>query len=207
MLTLTLEGLQHGCVSGAQPRGVATQNPLQVVGGIAEEQIRCAIACWAEQAEALGGVAKHILQESVWQDLMYEGMHGCALVCSVYMCVCLSGLCVCTYSQGISTRCVSHPVSHTHTHIHRWCNFSSRYRPVNVPSTSRHDTCPPCAPPQRLRGRLPGGIAHTRPGPPQFRLGTAASGPPAPGPGPRTPGSYLSRTGVKVCQIWIEVLI
>lgn len=45
MLTLTLEGLQHGCVSGAQPRGVTTQNPLQVVGGIAEEQIRCAIAC------------------------------------------------------------------------------------------------------------------------------------------------------------------
>lgn len=84
-LTLTLEGLQLGGVSGAQPRGVATQNPLQVVGGITKEQIGFSIACWAEQAEALGGIAKHILQdrESVWQHLIHEGMHGCALAWSV----------------------------------------------------------------------------------------------------------------------------
>lgn len=44
-LTLTLEGLQHGGVRGPQPGGVATQNPLQVVGGIAEEQVRCTVAC------------------------------------------------------------------------------------------------------------------------------------------------------------------
>lgn len=44
-LTLTLEGLQHGGVSGAQPGGVASQNSQQVVGGIAEEQIRLAVVC------------------------------------------------------------------------------------------------------------------------------------------------------------------
>lgn len=44
-LTLTLEGLQHGGVCGAQPGGVATQHPLQVVGGVAEEQISSAVAC------------------------------------------------------------------------------------------------------------------------------------------------------------------
>lgn len=44
-LTLTLEGLQHGGVSRAQPRGVATHNPLQVVGAITEEKIGFAIAC------------------------------------------------------------------------------------------------------------------------------------------------------------------
>lgn len=44
LLTLTLEGSQHGGVSGAQPRGVATQNPLQVVGGVTKEQIRFAVA-------------------------------------------------------------------------------------------------------------------------------------------------------------------
>lgn len=84
-LTFTLEGLQHGGVGGAQPRGVATQNPLQVVGGITEEQIGCAIACWAEQAEAPGGVAKHILQESVWQDLVHvilvSPTHGRCIFC------------------------------------------------------------------------------------------------------------------------------
>lgn len=43
-LTLALEGLQHGGVCGAQPGGVATQNPLQVVGGVAEEHVSSAVA-------------------------------------------------------------------------------------------------------------------------------------------------------------------
>lgn len=33
---LTLEGLQRGDVSGAQPGGVAAQDSLQVVGGVAK---------------------------------------------------------------------------------------------------------------------------------------------------------------------------
>lgn len=35
-LTLTLKGLQRGDVSGAQPGGVAAQDSLQVVGGVAK---------------------------------------------------------------------------------------------------------------------------------------------------------------------------
>lgn len=39
ILTLALEGLQRGGVRGAQPGRVAPHNPLQVAGGVREEQI------------------------------------------------------------------------------------------------------------------------------------------------------------------------
>lgn len=58
MLTLTLEGLQDGGVSAAQPGRTVTHNPLQVVGGIAEEDISFTVGHGTEQAESLRGVGK-----------------------------------------------------------------------------------------------------------------------------------------------------
>lgn len=89
-LTLALEGLQHGGVRGAQPGGVATQNPLQVVGGIAEEHVGFAVAHRAEQAEAPGGVSKRVLQRKKCVRTSRD-VCWCAPALCVYVCVC--GLC------------------------------------------------------------------------------------------------------------------
>lgn len=100
ILTLTLKGLQQCGISGAEPRGVAAQDPLQVVSGITEEHIRCTIAYRAEQSEALGRVAKHILQQVKC---------GTRTQCVRAAWMCVSVLCICVFvAKGSELSVTSH---------------------------------------------------------------------------------------------------
>lgn len=87
-LTLALKGLQQCGIRGAEPRGVAAQDPLQAVSGVTEEHIRCTIAYRAEQSEALGRIAKHILQQVKC---------GTRTQCMRSARMCVSVLCICVF--------------------------------------------------------------------------------------------------------------